>query len=208
MNRICFKYYLFCSSGLPYEAYTIWEAYPYRFGEVFCILRALLMEMTSYASILTITAFTVERYVAICHPLKAHKLADLRRSVKIIVLIWTFSLLCALPFPIHTQSFYYITNPNNRLPILDSLQCNIPPKWHHRMRVMFQISTFIFFVLPMTVITVLYILISVTLRKTTLNRAGSEESTRGHNHNAHSMKVVLRMLSKFANIRMSILWVK
>lgn len=157
--------------------------------------------MTSYASVLTITAFTVERYVAICHPLKSHTFADLRRSVKIIIAIWVFSFICALPYPFHTQLFYYLTNPSNgNQPIIGSLICNIPPKWQIRMGYMFQVSTFIFFVLPMTVITVLYILIAVTLRKTTMiHRAGSEESSRHsvHHHSSnHSMKVVLRMLSK------------
>jgi len=58
--------------GLPPEVYAIWESYPWRFGEPYCMLKTLLTEMTASASILTIVAFTVERYIAICHPLRAH----------------------------------------------------------------------------------------------------------------------------------------
>ena len=47
--------------GLPPEMYSIWEAYPWIFGEVFCIARTMIAEMTTNASILTITAFTIER---------------------------------------------------------------------------------------------------------------------------------------------------
>ena len=154
------------------------------------------MEATSYASVITITAFTIERYIAICFPLKSHKMTDLRRSAKIIIVIWVFSAICALPYPIHTRTFYYLTNPQSNTPIKDSYMCNIPPEWHIRMSYMFQISTFIFFVLPMTVITVLYIMIAITLKRTSLIRANSEDSTTGHNH-SHSMKSVLRMLSKY-----------
>lgn len=47
--------------GLPPETYSIWSAYPWIFGEAFCIVRTLLAEMSTNASILTITAFTIER---------------------------------------------------------------------------------------------------------------------------------------------------
>lgn len=70
---------LFLIAGLPTELYSIWEAYPWRLGEAFCYLRQTMMEATSYASVLTITSFTVERYLAICHPLLAHKIAALSR---------------------------------------------------------------------------------------------------------------------------------
>ena len=47
--------------GLPPETYLIWSAYPWIFGEPFCVIRTMLAEMSTNASILTITAFTVER---------------------------------------------------------------------------------------------------------------------------------------------------
>ena len=49
--------------GLPTEMYMLWQRYPYIFGEQFCILRAFTSETSTNASILTITAFTIERYV-------------------------------------------------------------------------------------------------------------------------------------------------
>lgn len=149
--------------------------------------------MTAYVSVLTITAFTIERYVAICYPLKAHKFADLKRSIKIIIAIWIVAFFCALPYPIHTRTYYYL-HDGDGASILDSLQCNIPPFWVSRMRIVFQISTILFFVFPMTLITVLYIMIALALRKTTLKRSCSEES-RGYS-SCHSIKAVLRMLGE------------
>ena len=181
-------------SGLPFEAYSIWQAYPFSFGEIFCIGKALLTEMTSYASVLTITAFTVERYIAICHPLMSHKIADLRRSVIIIICIWTISFIIALPYPIHTRTLFYEYSPTTGKPLQQSLVCNIPPQWISEMTIMFQISTFLFFIVPMTAIIILYVLIAITLRRTALNRANSEESSGGH-HSSHTRRVV-RMLGK------------
>ena len=122
-------------------------------------------------------------------------MTDPRRSAKIIIVIWVFAAICALPYPIHTRTFYYLNNPHTHKPIEDSLTCNIPTEWHKRMSYMFQISTFIFFVLPMTVITVLYIMIAIALRRTSLIRANSEDSTKG-NTMSYSMRGVLRMLGE------------
>ncbi|XP_068426164.1 thyrotropin-releasing hormone receptor [Clinocottus analis] len=43
------------------------------------------------ASSCSITAFTVERYIAICHPIKAQFLCTLSRAKKIIMLVWTLT---------------------------------------------------------------------------------------------------------------------
>lgn len=89
--------FLFLILGLPQEMYTLWQRYPYAFGESFCIIRGYLSEASTYASILTISAFTIERYVAICHPLWAHTMSQLPRAITSIVIIWTISAICAIP---------------------------------------------------------------------------------------------------------------
>ena len=48
-------------SGLPPEMYYIWSHFPYVFGEVFCIIQSFAAETSANATVLTITAFTVER---------------------------------------------------------------------------------------------------------------------------------------------------
>ena len=84
--------------GLPLETYSFWSAYPWRLGEAFCILRALAAETSTYASILTITAFTAERYVAICHPMRAHRLCTVRRAKRIIGGVWAFGACYCAPW--------------------------------------------------------------------------------------------------------------
>lgn len=48
-------------SGLPPEMYYIWSHFPYVFGEAFCIIQSFAAETSANATVLTITAFTVER---------------------------------------------------------------------------------------------------------------------------------------------------
>ena len=154
---------MFIFTGLPPELYCIWEAYPWRFGQPFCIFKAFLTEMTSYCSVLTITAFTVERYIAICHPIKSQTLSNLSRAVKIIIGIWILAALFSIPYPIYTRTYYYVTMNNS--PVDDSLICSIGPLWRELMSHVFQMSTFVFFILPMTMLSVMYTLIGRSLSK-------------------------------------------
>ncbi|XP_076444887.1 uncharacterized protein LOC143282893 [Babylonia areolata] len=186
--------------GLPPEMFTIWLAYPWRFGEAFCYIRHTILELTSYASVLTITAFTVERYIAVCRPLLSHKIAVLSRAVKIIVCIWVVSLVVALPYAVHTRLFYAVTWPPTGQPLTDSLMCSIPMKWlEGRMSYMFQISTFLFFLAPVTLIICLYILIGIAVRRSPLSRGSSDEHSQCHSMKHTSLphqprRVVIRML--------------
>lgn len=85
-------------SGLPIEMYSIWKRYPYIFGEYFCIGRGLAAETSSNATVLTITAFTIERYLAICRPFMIQKWQNkLSRVVRQILIIWVISISLAIP---------------------------------------------------------------------------------------------------------------
>ncbi len=85
-------------SGLPVEMYSIWKRYPNIFGEYFCIGRGLAAETSSNATVLTITAFTIERYLAICRPFMIQKWQNkLSRVVRQILIIWVISISLAIP---------------------------------------------------------------------------------------------------------------
>ncbi|EFN62034.1 Neuropeptides capa receptor [Camponotus floridanus] len=159
-------------SGLPQEMYYIWSPFPYVFGEAFCIIQSFAAETSANATVLTITAFTVERYVAICHPFISHTMSKLSRAIKFVVVIWLLALCLAVPQAIQ---FGIIYEYNNDSAILDSAICST--RWtliEHA----FEISTILFFVLPMTIIIVLYILIAIKLRRSNLLTA--TDSKRHH----------------------------
>lgn len=150
--------------------------------------------MTSYATVLTITGFTIERYIAICHPIRGQRTCSQSRAVKCIFSIWIVACLCALPYPIHTRVFYFVTDPWDGKPVPDSLLCNIPFQWQERMTYVFQISTFVFFVLPMCVITVMYALIGIKLRRKEIASSAIAQSQSAKTAAARARRAVLKML--------------
>lgn len=211
--------------GLPQEFYEMWSRYPYVFGETFCIIRGMGAETSSNASILTITAFTIERYIAICHPIKSHTMSRPSRAVKIIVAVWLLACICAVPIAMQFGIVYFHTKDGS--PILESASCSVKTPFPHS----FEIISVIFFFLPMTILTVFYVLIGVQLRKSAdlgkaPNHSSNGKATKNgkavyelkppqNNHIKNdrryssssklssSRKTVLRMLGKFALITKS-----
>lgn len=166
--------------GLPPEIYLIWSKFPYIFGEAFCILQGFTAETSANATVLTITAFTIERYVAICHPFLSHTMSKLSRAVKFVIAIWFIAMCLAIPQAMSFGIVYAITPDGNK-----SDEHNVCVIKRIIIPHAFEISTFVFFVAPMSLITILYILIGLQLRRTSL---------RGGNNNGgpHRSSVRLR----------------
>lgn len=142
--------FLLLLSGVPQEVYLTWSKYPYIFGEYFCVGRGILAETSANATVLTITAFTVERYVAICHPFLSQAISKLSRAIRIIILIWILSILTAIPQALQFGiiSFHGV----DKCVVVRII-----------LRHSFQLSTYIFFIAPMSIIFVLYLLIGLNL---------------------------------------------
>ncbi|KAH9399106.1 7 transmembrane receptor (rhodopsin) [Tyrophagus putrescentiae] len=137
--------------GLPQEIQQIWRRYPYAFSEAFCILRGFSSEASTNSSVLTITAFTVERYVAICHPLRAHTMSKLTYKFGIV--------------------FDYV---HEEVLIPQSATCNVKralPAFIDEH--IFALQSLLVFVLPVTAISVLYVLIGLKLRQSSLSAKGN-----------------------------------
>lgn len=67
-------------------------------GEVGCRLIIFFQNLGINASSLSLIAFTVERYIAICHPMKAHKMCTLGRAKRIILAVWAFAFIYCSPW--------------------------------------------------------------------------------------------------------------
>ena len=50
------------------------------------------------ASALSLTAFTIERYIAICHPIKSKSICTISRAKKIIITCWIFAIIYCSPW--------------------------------------------------------------------------------------------------------------
>ena len=89
--------------GLPNELSIYWHQYPYPFGEAFCKIRSFLSESASYANVLTILSFSLERYLAICRPLYVFPLSDLKRALLVSSLCWATAMLASVPHLLFTR---------------------------------------------------------------------------------------------------------
>ncbi|KAK3089287.1 hypothetical protein FSP39_002369 [Pinctada imbricata] len=188
---------LLLTTGLPVDLYTIWSWYPWIFGEAFCVARVLFSETSTNTSILTITAFTVERYLAIVYPMKAQKMSSLHRAVRVIFSTWIIAICTAIPITIQYGVVRIKDPKNNTIP--ESAMCTLrngePIPWT------FETSTCLFFILPMIFITILYTRIAIAIRRSTLSRSSSDMSTkenlRGELHaqqQARARRSVIKML--------------
>uniref|UniRef100_UPI00398E74BA G-protein coupled receptor 39-like n=1 Tax=Pristiophorus japonicus TaxID=55135 RepID=UPI00398E74BA len=88
---------LILTIGLPIELYAIiWSPHPWPIGNAGCRGFYLLWEICSYATIFNVLTFSLERYLAICHPLRVKVMAA-SRTKKLIGLVWVTSAIAGLP---------------------------------------------------------------------------------------------------------------
>ncbi|XP_074540570.1 thyrotropin-releasing hormone receptor [Halichoeres trimaculatus] len=123
------------------------------FGYAGCLGITYLQYLGINASSCSITAFTVERYIAICHPIKAQFLCTLSRAKKIIMLVWALtSAYCVMwLFLLDTQNLVYDN--------VVLLSCAYKVSRSHYLPIYFT-DFAVFYVLPLMLATVLYGLIA------------------------------------------------
>uniref|UniRef100_A0A8C0X7C4 G-protein coupled receptors family 1 profile domain-containing protein n=1 Tax=Castor canadensis TaxID=51338 RepID=A0A8C0X7C4_CASCN len=126
--------------GMPLEVYEMWHNYPFLFGSVGCYFKTALFETVCFASILSVTTVSVERYVA-------------NGALRVVGIVWGFSIAFSLPnTSIHGIKLHYF--PNGSL-VPGSATCTVTkPMWIYNFII--QVTSFIFYILPMTLISVLY----------------------------------------------------
>lgn len=144
--------------GMPLEVYEMWSNYPFLLGPVGCYLKTALLETVCLASILSVTALSVERYIAVLHPFRAKLGSTRRRALRTILALWGLSVLFALPNT-GTHGIVQQRFPNGTL-LPGSATCAVvAPLWIYNCIV--QVTSLLFYVLPMAVISVLYCLMGL-----------------------------------------------
>ncbi|KAE8746202.1 hypothetical protein FOCC_FOCC007074, partial [Frankliniella occidentalis] len=170
-------------SGLPQEVYSIWIHFPYPFGEAFCVLRGLAAETSANASVLTIMAFTVERYLAICKPFahasRARSPSRSSRVFKMIAAVWVIALSCA-----SVQAMQFGLTMHGDLAMCEPVRVLLQHS--------FEAASVVFFVAPMTLMCVLYALIARRLHWQRKDALGHSTSSLRH---VMAKRRVIKMLA-------------
>ncbi|XP_026577457.1 neuromedin-U receptor 1 [Pseudonaja textilis] len=169
--------------GMPLELYEMWSNYPFLLGAGGCCFKTLLFEAVCFASILNVTALSVERYIAVVHPLKAKYMVTKKHAQKVIVTVWLFSVVCSIPnTSLHGIQTLYVPGWG---PVPDSDTCTLV-KSPVVYNLLIQLTTILFFFIPMAVISVLYLLIGLQLRKEKLLEAlEAKTGSRSDHWSAH-----------------------
>lgn len=152
--------------AMPFELYLLWRQYPWVFGEVICDAKMITTETVTYSSILTIVAFTVERYLAICRPLAMpRRHSKMTRAVWALLAIWVASVTFSLPWLFYNK-VNYLTNKYTNQVLEESAWCAVP--WNENARTPLYLmitSTVVAFIIPFTLVTVLYYRIGLAMKK-------------------------------------------
>ncbi|XP_076880284.1 neuromedin-U receptor 1 [Brachyhypopomus gauderio] len=151
--------------GMPLELYEMWSNYPFLLGKSGCYFKTFLFETVCFASILNVTALSIERYIAVVHPLKAKYVVTCTHAKRVILCVWSVSMLCAVPnTSLHGISTIPLPRGKGEGTLASSATCMlVKPRWMYNLII--QITTLLFFLLPMLTISVLYMLIGLQLKR-------------------------------------------
>lgn len=89
-----FLFLLFC---VPFQG-TVYIFNDWPYGLALCKVAYFCQSVTMYASIWFLTWMSVDRYVAIGHPLKSVKWRTVERATKLSIAVWTVSILLSSPY--------------------------------------------------------------------------------------------------------------
>nr|ANO39058.1 GCR092 [Schmidtea mediterranea] len=192
---------------LPQDLYQFWVHYPYPFGHTICFLKSYIGEICVCTSVLTVIAFTVERYCAICQPHRCSQAVSgspndvqgIKRTFKIIILLWLISFIVTLPLSLQIDIDILTRNDsttNYKTTILPtSAQCTFYDSVSAKYLSI--LSTILLFVLPLAVIIIMYTMIGIVIRKSMLQRRHShsiEHFYDVNNQTVRARKAILKIL--------------
>ncbi|KAM9340349.1 thyrotropin-releasing hormone receptor b [Symphorus nematophorus] len=162
------------AAGLPTITDSIFGSWV--FGHYGCLCITYFQYLGINASSCSITAFTIERYIAICHPIKAQFLCTLSRAKKIILFVWVFtSLYCVMWF--YLSDLQQLVYDN-----ITIITCGYRVSRKFYLPIYF-FDFGVFFVLPLLLSAVLYGLIARILFLNPLPSDPKDKKKNGHNNN-------------------------
>ncbi|XP_053567797.1 growth hormone secretagogue receptor type 1 [Bombina bombina] len=177
---------------MPLDLYRLWQYRPWNFGSLLCKLFQFISESCTYATILNITALSVERYFAICFPLKAKVVITKGRVKMVILVLWVVSFVSAGPIFVLVG----VEHENGTDPY-DTNECKATEYAIKSglLTIMVWTSS-VFFFLPVFCLTILYSLIGRKLWRRKRESIGPNTSIRDKN-NKQTVKMLVVVVFAF-----------
>ncbi|XP_048414263.1 delta-type opioid receptor isoform X1 [Stegostoma tigrinum] len=157
------------TSTLPFQsAKYLMETWP--FGELLCKTVLSIDYYNMFTSIFTLTMMSVDRYIAVCHPVKALDFRTPTNAKIVNVCVWLLSSAIGVPVMVMA-----VTKPGDKGNVMCTIQFPAPTWYWDNVT---KICVFIFaFVIPVLVITICYGLMILRLKSVRL-LSGSKEKDR------------------------------
>ncbi|XP_054748306.1 thyrotropin-releasing hormone receptor-like [Lytechinus pictus] len=137
------------------------------YGAAGCHSIIALEYLAFNVSALSITAFTIERYIAICHPMKAHIICSVSRATKIIITLWVFEI-------IYCSQWCFLLEYREQEYVGGHIfgRC-----WYHMDKVayingVYLVDCFLYYIVPVGVCIPLYAIIGRVLFRSTMTQNG------------------------------------
>ncbi|XP_008427420.1 mu-type opioid receptor isoform X2 [Poecilia reticulata] len=156
------------TSTLPFQSVNyLMGTWP--FGDILCKMVMSIDYYNMFISIFTLTTMSIDRYIAVCHPVKALDFRTPRNAKIVNVCNWILSSAIGLPVTFLAST---VTNAN----IVDCKLDFPSPAWYWE--TLMKICVFIFaFIMPILIITVCYGLMILRLKSVRM-LSGSQEKDR------------------------------
>ena len=148
------------------------------FGEVGCVMSVFVSYLGFNVSSLSITVFTVERYIAICYPFEATHLCTMSRARRTAIAVWVFGIVYCSPWlylavlvPFERRS------PDSEVVTVEYCKSRFP-KQSNVYNIFYAFDFTIFYVLPLVLSIVLYTLMGrVLMRSSHLQQQQQQHTT-------------------------------
>ncbi|KAM4607346.1 mu-type opioid receptor [Polymixia lowei] len=160
------------TSTLPFQSVNyLMGTWP--FGDVLCKMVLSIDYYNMFTSIFTLTTMSIDRYIAVCHPVKALDFRTPRNAKIVNVCNWILSSVIGLPVMFMAST---TETAHHSSSIIDCTLEFPHPSWYWE--TLLKICVFIFaFIMPVLIITVCYGLMILRLKSVRM-LSGSKEKDR------------------------------